>query len=137
MQADVDAADFAEGFFVGLDRGDLRTRMHVQKFEAVEHGCLFQALGGCEKLCRGEAELRACAGRARPFSGAPRGEFGPQPKVRSDAEFARGLDDALQFAVTVDDDDRPAAQALGQQGGLDVGAILVSVADQQGIRRVE
>ena len=71
------------------------------------------------------------------FPAPPRGEFGPQPKVRSDAEFARGLDDALEFAVTVDDDDRPAAQALGQQGGLDVGAILVSVADQQGIRRVE
>ena len=60
-----------------------------------------------------------------------------RPKVRSDAEFARGLDDTVEFAVTVDDDDRPAPQALGQQGGLDVGAIFVSVADQQGIRRVE
>ncbi len=62
---------------------------------------------------------------------------GAHADVGPDAELLRDLDDQLDLAKAVDDDDRAAAETLGEQGGLDVGAVLVAVADDQGARRIE
>ena len=55
----------------------------------------------------------------------------------SDAELARGLDHQVDLVEAVDHHDRRAAEALRQQRQLDVGAVLVAVAHDQRVGRVE
>jgi hypothetical protein len=57
--------------------------------------------------------------------------------VRTDAELARGLDHEVDLARAVDHDVGRAAEPLRQQRRLDVGAVLVAIADDQRLGRVE
>jgi hypothetical protein len=57
--------------------------------------------------------------------------------VRADAQVLRGADHQIDLVEAVDDDDRRAPQTLGEQRRLDVGPVLVAVADDQRARRVE
>ena len=137
VQADEDAAGLAQRVLVRADGGDLRADVEVQQLEAVEHALGAQQVDRLDDLDRGEAELRAVAGRLDPLAGALGGQAGAHADVRPDAELARGPDDEIDLAEAVDDDDRRAPEALRQQGGLDVGAVLVAVADDQRAGRVE
>ena len=88
VQADEDAARLAQRVLVGADGGDLRADVEVQQLEAVEHVLGAQAVDGLDDLDRGEAELRAVAGRLDPLAGALGAQAGAHADVRPDAELA-------------------------------------------------
>ena len=57
--------------------------------------------------------------------------------MRSNPELRRSFDDELEFGESIDDEDRTAAESLGEERDFDVGAILVPVTDQQSVRRIQ
>ena len=132
-----DPARLGERVLVGADRGDLRADVEVQELEAVEHVLVAQPVDRLDDLERGEPELRAVAGRIDPLARAARGEPRAHADVRADPELARGLDQEVDLVEAVDHDDRGPAEPLREQRGLDVGAVLVAVADDQRAGRVE
>ena len=90
-----------------------------------------QPLDRRHHLGGGEAELRAVARRLHPLARALGGEPRAHADDRADVEVARGGEDGLELAHAVHDDDDLAAELLGEQRGLDVGAVLVPVAEDE------
>ena len=119
------------------DRRDLRADVEVEQLEAIEHVLRTEARDGADDLRCRQAELRAVARRVHPLPRTATRESGANAEMGSDAELAGGLDDEIELAHAVDHDDRRAAEALGEQGELDVCAVLEAVADDQGVGRVE
>ncbi len=137
VKAGVDPARLPQGILVGADRRDLRSDVEVEQLEAVEHVLGAEPLDGLDDLRRRKAELRAVSRRLDPLAGALGREPCAHPEVRPDAELAGGLHHQLDLVESVDDDDRVAADPLGEERRLDVGAVLVAVADDERARRVE
>src|SRR5262249_7349069 len=65
------------------------------------------------------------------------GELGPDADMRPDAEPARHLEQEIELAVTVDDDDRVTPELLRQERGLHVFDVFVAVQDEERFRVVE
>ena len=130
-------ARLGQRVLVGADGRDLGADVEVQELEAVEHVLGTQALHGGHDLGRREPELRARARRLDPLARALRREAHPHSEVGPDSQLPGGLDHEVDLVEAVDHDDRSAAELLGQQRQLHVGVVLVAVADDQRVRRVQ
>jgi hypothetical protein len=111
---------------------DLRADVEVHQLEAVEHVLGAQPLDRLDQPVGGEAELAAVAARLDPAPRALRRQLGAR-RGAADAEVARHRITRSSSWEAVDDDDRRAAELLREQRDLYVLAILVAVADDQGL----
>ena len=127
----------AQGILVGADRSDLGADVEVEHLQAVQHVLGSQPIHGVDDLAGRETELGLVAGGLDPLPRALRGQTRTHPDVRPDAELRCRLDHQVDLVEAVDHDDGSATQALGEQSRLDVGAVLVAVADDQGAGGVE
>ena len=137
VQAHEDARGLAQRVLVRADRGDLRADVEVQQLEAVEHVAGAQLIDRIDDLAGRQAELRFVAGRIDPLARALRLQLRADSDVRPNAELARHFHDELDLVEAVDHDDGRSTEPLREQRRLDVGAVLVTVADDQRVRRVE
>ena len=87
-----------------------------------------------DDLADGEAELGAVAGRVLPAADAARAELGAHAERGPDAGLLGGLEHEVELLEALEHDDHGLAEALREQRGLDVLAVLVAVADDQAVR---
>src|SRR5690606_34562480 len=76
-------------------------------------------------------ELGSVTGRFGPAPDALAREFGAHAEHRANAETLRRFDREIDLLETFEDDDDALVEALREQRRFDVGAVLVTVADDQ------
>ena len=81
-----------------------------------------------------QAEFGARTDGAAPAPCAAAGQLGADPKEWGCTQGFAGLDDAIHFIGLFDHHHGLVSKPPGQDRRLDVTAVLVAVADQQGLR---
>jgi hypothetical protein len=134
VQLDEDPAGLAQRVLDGADGRDLRADVEVQELQRVQHRHAAELLDRVHELAGGEAELRPVARGLHPLARALGGQARADADDGGDAEIAAGRDDGIHLGHAVHHDDDLAPELLGQHRRLDVGAVLVPVADDQRFR---
>ena len=107
--------------------------MEVQQAQLTEQVGGPQGLHAGEQIRHREPKLGPLPHRAAPAAGAAGGELGANADEGGRPQLVAGGDDPLHLIGLLDHHHRLAAEAAGQDCRFDVAAVLIAVADQQGL----
>ena len=130
-QVHVDPAGFIQRRLDVADVRDLASHVEMQQPEAIGHRTRLEQRHGTEQFADGQAEFRTVAARRLPASRTAGGKLDPHADHRPDADLLGDPEDQLQFGESLDDQENPPPDLVGQQRRLDESLVLEAVADDR------
>ena len=132
-QLDVELRGFAKSVLYNPDLVDLTAYVEMDKFQAVFHFAAFEDVDGFEQFRTVKTEFRRVAAAFAPFARACARKFDAYAYVGPYLQLARYIGYKAQFVELFHHQIDAASHLLGQKSKFDIGGILVTVADYQGI----
>src|SRR5690606_7359073 len=130
-QLDVVPRDLGHRRLDVADVRDLRAEMEVHHLQDVELAGGLEAVEHARELRRVQTELAPLAGGLRPAAGAGRRQLDAYARRRLDVGPLRDLEQCLDLARLLDDDQDLVPELLADQREAEVLLVLVAVADDE------
>src|SRR2546423_11861697 len=110
--------------------------MKVNELQDVEPAGAPQLLDGGDEVRRVETELRLLAAALLPAPEAARRQFDPHASCRRDVHFIRDLQQHVDLAQLLEDDEHLMAELLAHEGEAHELLVLVAIADDEVVCRL-
>ena len=130
-QLDVEARDLLQPDLDEADVGDLRAEMEVNQLDPIELVRGAQLVDGGHEVGGIETELGLLAAALLPPAEAARRELDADARGRRDAQLLRDLEQHVDLAQLLDDDEDLMAELLAHEREAHELFVLVAVADDQ------
>ena len=133
-QLHVELGGLLQGIFEHGDVIDLTAHVEMQQAQIRQQSRLAQRLHGGEQIGHRQAELGPLPHGTAPMTRATGGQLGAHTDQRSGAQLAAGINNPLHLIELLNHHHRLATQLPSQDCRLHIAPVLISIADQQGLR---